>query len=283
MYYLYPWIDIFHLMWQRNNDFLLCPGVLNNIATTGYPDSILANQLFQESLSALTGAIAPDATSYSQRLFAATHATSIEVFSSAGSKHAITLNFRKESTSTDANTPSVWNWYAEAPEPSTFDYPASGVLKFNEDGSLQSFSPPTLTFNPNTGAASGQIVQLDFGSINGFNGMTSFSAESNTAARNRDGYAGGFLKEITVDQTGTVIGTFSNDQNFKLAQVALALLTRLSPGIPSGWKVVINVSKTSPNSLVRVAALSCAALPVRSSNPTTTCILSLGKFVSARA
>lgn len=215
-----------------------------NISTTGYPDSILANQLFQESLSALTGAIAPDATSYSQRMFAATHATSIEVFSSAGSKHAVTINFRKESTSTDASTPSVWNWYVEAPEPSTFDYPASGVIKFNEDGSLQSFSPPTLTFNPNTGASSGQIVQLDFGSINGFNGITSFAAESSTSARNRDGYAGGFLREISVDQTGTIIGIFSNDQNFKLGQVALATFAN-NAGLQSQGS---NIFSKSPNS-----------------------------------
>lgn len=214
------------------------------IETAGYPDNILANQRFLETMSALTGAVASGTSSISNRMFAATHATSIEVFSSAGSKHNITLHFRKESTSTDANTPSVWNWYAEAPDPSTFNYPSSGTLKFNEDGSLQSFNPPTLTFNPNTGAASGQIIQLDFGSINGFDGITSFSGESNTANRNRDGYAGGFLQEITVDQTGTVIGTFSNDQNFKLGQVALATFAN-NAGLDSQGG---NVFSKSPNS-----------------------------------
>lgn len=214
------------------------------IETAGYPDNILANQRFLETMSALTGAVASGTSSISNRMYAASHATSIEVFSSAGSKHNITLHFRKESTSTDANTPSVWNWYAEAPDPSTFNYPSSGTLKFNEDGSLQSFNPPTLTFNPNTGAASGQIIQLDFGSINGFDGMTSFSAESNTASRNRDGYAGGFLQEITVDQTGTIIGTFSNDQNFKLGQVAMATFAN-NAGLDSQGG---NVFSKSPNS-----------------------------------
>lgn len=214
------------------------------IETAGYPDNILANQRFLETMSALTGAVASGTSSISNRMFAATHATSIEVFSSAGSKHNITLHFRKESTSTDSSTPSVWNWYAEAPDPSTFNYPSSGTLKFNEDGSLQSFNPPTLTFNPNTGAASGQIIQLDFGSINGFDGITSFAGESNTANRNRDGYAGGSLREITVDQTGTVIGTFSNDQNFKLGQVAMATFAN-NAGLDSKGG---NVFAKSPNS-----------------------------------
>lgn len=214
------------------------------ISTQGYPDNIQSNERFLEVMSALGGTIAPNRAASSNRMFAASHATSIEVFSSAGSKHNITLHFRKESTSTGPNDPSVWNWYAEAPDPSTFNYPASGTLKFNEDGSLQSFNPPTLTFNPNTGAASGQIIQLDFGSINGFDGMTSFSAESNTASRNRDGYSGGFLKEITVDQTGTIIGTFSNDQNFKLGQVAMATFANNS-GLDSQGG---NVFSKSPNS-----------------------------------
>jgi len=214
------------------------------VYTSGYPDDILTNQKFLETMSALSGPIASNTTNSSNRMYAATHATSIEVFSSSGSKHNITLHFRKESTSTDASTPSVWNWYAEAPEPSTFNYPASGTLKFNEDGSLQSFNPPTLVFNPNTGASSNQIVQLNFGSINGFDGMTSFSSESTTNARNRDGYSGGFLREITVDQTGTIIGTFSNDQNFKLGQVALATFAN-NAGLDSKGG---NVFSKSPNS-----------------------------------
>ena len=214
------------------------------VNTSGYPDDIQANQKFLETMSALSGPIASDSTRGTNPMYAATHATSIEVYSSAGSKHNITLHFRKESTSTDASTPSVWNWYAEAPEPSTFNYPASGTLKFNEDGSLQSFNPPILVFNPNTGASSNQAIQLDFGSINGFDGMTSFSAESSTNARNRDGYAGGFLKEITVDQTGTIIGTFSNDQNFKLGQVAMATFANNAGLMSQGG----NVFSKSPNS-----------------------------------
>lgn len=215
-----------------------------NFNVSGYPDNIQANERFLQTMSSLDSDVPTGSAATSTRLYAASHATSIEVYSSSGSKHNITLHFRKESTSTDANTPSVWNWYAEAPEPSTFNYPASGTLKFNEDGSLQSFSPPTLTFNPNTGASSGQSIQLGFGSINGFDGMTSFSAESTTNSRNRDGYAGGFLKEITVDQTGTIIGTFSNDQNFKLAQVALSTFAN-NAGLESKGG---NVFSKSPNS-----------------------------------
>ena len=215
-----------------------------NFAVNGYPDNLTTNQLFYETMSALNGQVASDTTATSNKLFAATHSASIEVYSSSSSKHNITLNFRKESSAEDANTPAVWNWYVDAPEPSTFNYPSSGTLKFNEDGSLQSYNPPTVVFNPNTGAASNQIIQIDFGSINGFDGMTSFSADSSTNDRKKDGYAGGFLTELSVDQTGTIIGSFSNDQQFKLGQVAVSVFANNAGLTSSGG----NVYSKSPNS-----------------------------------
>ncbi|MGE4294319.1 MAG: flagellar hook-basal body complex protein [Campylobacterales bacterium] len=190
-------------------------------AITGEMGHNVGNQRFSQSM-ALGAVVSTGSSTNSQKLFAATWRTGVEVFDSSGSKHQLTINFRKVSTSNDNNEPTVWKWYVDAPAPTTFEYPTFGEIRFNLDGSVQSYSPPSITLNPNTGSSSGQIIRLDFGSGGAFGGLTSFADVSTTRYREADGYAGGFLRDISVDQTGTLIGEFSNGKNFKLAQVALA-------------------------------------------------------------
>ena len=182
------------------------------------------NLRFSKAMT-LGGTISSGSESGSQKMYAATWRLGVEVFDSSGSKHQITLNFRKDSTSQDNDEPTVWKWYVDAPAPTSFEYPTFGEIRFNLDGSVQSYSPPSITLNPNTGSSSGQIIRLDFGTAGGFGGLTSFADASTTSDRKADGYAGGFLRDVSVDQTGTLIGEFSNGKNFKLAQVALATFT----------------------------------------------------------
>jgi len=153
---------------------------------------------------------------------AATHTTSLDIFDTLGSKHTLTIHYRKTHTSTAANDPTVWKFYADVPKPSTLSNPANGYVKFNPDGSLNSFNPPSLIFNPNNGSDAGQAVQLNFGDLNGFGGLTSFDAPSATSGQTQDGYPGGDLQNLTIDQTGTVIGVFTNGRSYSLAQVAMA-------------------------------------------------------------
>lgn len=54
-----------------------------------------------------------------------------------------------------------------------------------------------------------------------FNGMTQY-AGTNTANGTTDGYAAGVLESVSIDETGTIYGTYSNDVIRKEAQVAIA-------------------------------------------------------------
>jgi len=193
-----------------------------NISVSGYPDEEHDNDKLTDAFSAVNGTVSAGGTAKAQALEAATHTTSIDVFDSLGSKHTLTVHYRKTHTSTAANDPTVWKFYAEVPEPSTLDNPASGYVKFNPDGSLNSYNPPSLIFNANNGSDSGQSIQLDFGHLNKFDGLTSFDAASSTSGQTQDGYPGGDLQDLVVDQTGTIIGVFSNGRSYSLAQVALA-------------------------------------------------------------
>ncbi|MDR3163011.1 MAG: flagellar hook-basal body complex protein [Helicobacteraceae bacterium] len=172
---------------------------------------------------AMGAPISPGSNSMSGTLNAATFRVGVEVYDSSGAKHQLTFNFRKTSTSYNNNDPTVWRWYVDAAEPTTFEFPTFGEIRFNLDGSVQSSSPPSIVFNPNTGSASGQILRLDFGLGGSFSGLTSFAETS--AVRNNtgaDGYAGGFLQETSIDLTGMIIGEFSNGKQFNLGQVAIA-------------------------------------------------------------
>jgi len=223
-----------------------------NIKISGYPDEDKDNQLFTDAFSPINGTLAAGGVATTQNINAAIHTTSIDVFDSLGSKHTLTLHFRKWHTSTNPNDPTVWKWYAEVPKPSTLDQPAFGDIKFNPDGSLKSFNPPSLIFNPNNGAEPGQAVQLNFGDLGKFNGITSFEAPSSTSGQTQDGYPGGDLQQLVVDQTGTIIGVFTNGRSYSLAQVALAKFVN-NEGLMSEGGTLFSASPNSGDPIIGTA------------------------------
>ncbi len=223
-----------------------------NISVNGYPANGEDNQLFTEAFSPINGSLAAGGVATTQNMNAATHTTSIDVFDSLGSKHTLTLHFRKWHTSTNPNDPTVWKWYAEVPAPSTLDQPAYGDIKFNPDGSLKSFNPPSLIFNPNNGANPGQAIQLDLGTLGKFDGITSFEAPSTTSGQTQDGYPGGDLQQLTIDQTGTIIGVFTNGRSYSLAQVALAKFVN-NEGLMSEGGTLFSASPNSGDPIIGTA------------------------------
>jgi len=80
----------------------------------------------------------------------------------------------------------------------------------------------SVSFSGNNGSAPNQQVRLDFGTANSFDGMTSFDSASATSGISQDGFTGGDILGIRIDQSGTLVGSFSNGRSFGLAQVALA-------------------------------------------------------------
>jgi len=222
-----------------------------NIFVSGYPDG-QDNKLFSEAFSPINGTVANGGIAATQAINAAVHVTSLDVFDSLGSKHTLTFHFRKSHTSEDPTDPTTWQWYAEVPEPASLDNPANGYVKFNPDGSLKAINPPSLIFNPNNGANPGQAIQLNFGSINGFDGITSFEAPSATSGQTQDGYPGGDLQNLVVDQTGTIIGVFTNGRSYSLAQVALAKFVN-NEGLMSEGGTLFSASPNSGDPIIGTA------------------------------
>ena len=203
------------------------------ISVTAFSDAandISQNTTFATSMGALQGSLTSGtAIRTSQNLYAASHASSIDVYDSLGTKHTVRFEFSKIGYTSDGGT--EWSILISVPEPGDINlgsYPeniVTGSISFNSDGSLASFTPTNLTYTANNGSTPNQNIELQFGSLGQFDGMTSFDAQSNTSGISQDGYPGGDLAGIRVDETGTLIGSFTNGRSFGLAQVAMAKFT----------------------------------------------------------
>jgi len=211
------------------------------------------NTRFTTSIKALEADLpnTAGAVSLSQDFNAATHSSSIDIFDSLGTKHTLRTAFRKI-------TPNTWSMTVTVPDPATINTVAplnqqTGTIKFNEDGSILQYNPTNVSFTAHNGSQANQLVKLDFGTPNQFDGMTSFDSKSTTSGISQDGFTGGDLVGIRIDQSGTLVGSFSNGRSFGLAQVAMAKFTN-NEGLSSGGGNVYDQSANSGDPIIGTAA-----------------------------
>lgn len=201
-----------------------------NLSVTSFTDSdSTSNDVFTAIIATMQGSLPLDSSGkLTQSIYAATHASSIDIYDSLGSKHTVRIDFRKAGITSDGGM--QWDLKITVPKPSVIDSSRTdtnkniitGTIKFGADGSLEYYTPTTLSFTGNNGSSANQSVTLNLGSIGAFDGMTSFDSASNTSGISQDGYPGGDLSGISVDETGTIIGSFTNGRSFGLAQVAMS-------------------------------------------------------------
>lgn len=207
------------------------------------------NSRFTTNMSALNAVlpVASGGKAFSQSFNAATHSSSIDIFDSLGSKHTLRMEFRK--TALDTSTGSTWAMKITVPAPATIDTVApydekTGTVRFNNDGSLATYDPPNISFSGNNGSAPDQQVALSFGTGGAFDGMTSFDSTSATSGISQDGYTGGDLVGIRIDQSGTLVGSFSNGRSFGLAQIGMAKFTNNEGLTTEGGNVFIQTANS---------------------------------------
>lgn len=210
---------------------------------------ITENSSFTRSMEALNATLpaGSTATAFSQGFNAATHSASIDIFDSLGSKHTLRTEFRK--VAVDASTGSTWNMKISVPEPATIDTitpynEKTGFVRFNSDGSLSTYNPPNVSFTANNGSAPNQQVSIGLGTSNSFDGMTSFDSISSTSGISQDGFTGGDLVGIRIDQSGTLVGSFSNGRSFGLAQIGMAKFTNNEGLSTEGGNVFIQTANS---------------------------------------
>ncbi|MDD2449063.1 MAG: flagellar hook protein FlgE [Sulfurimonas sp.] len=248
-----------------------------NLKITAYTNKgatvVTENTRFTRAMEALNSVLpmASGGKAFSQSFNAATHSSSIDVFDSLGSKHTLRMEFRK--TELDQSTGSKWSMLVTVPPPATIDTTApydekKGSVRFNNDGSLSTYDPPNISFSGNNGSASDQQINLSFGTANAFNGMTSFDSRSATSGISQDGYTGGDLVGIRIDQSGTLVGSFSNGRSFGLAQIAMAKFTNNEGLSTEGGNIfiqtansgdpIIGTAATAGRGFIQAAALEAS-------------------------
>ena len=150
---------------------------------------------------------------FTQAFNAATHSSSIDVFDSLGSKHTLRMEFRKTELSLEEG--SRWDMTISVPSPSTLTNGTQeerGYIQFDNTGALKAEpTPSSVNFSGNNGSKPLQPIVLNFGSLGKFDGMTSFDSRSSTSGISQDGFTGGDLIGIRIDQSGTMVGSFSNE------------------------------------------------------------------------
>ena len=183
--------------------------------------AVYSNNLkFATIMGTLSGLVNKGSEVASQPFEAAVHVTSIDVYDSLGNKHTVTFTFRKKSFDPTTNY-TTWSWQATVPKPGKVSND-KGTVKFDQTGRLVYLSSPlAITVDWRNGTAP-QVINLNFGDINTFDGLTQFSLPSQTTAQSQDGYPGGSLQRIMINQDGVIVGIFSNGKSYPLAQIALA-------------------------------------------------------------
>ena len=210
---------------------------------------ITENARFTTNMSALNSVLPFGTTgkAFSQSFNAATHSSSIDIFDSLGSKHTVRMEFRK--TALDKTTGSTWDMKITVPEPASIDTLAPfnekvGSVRFGPDGSLATYDPQNISFSGNNGSSPEQQVSLSFGTANAFDGMTSFDSTSSTSGISQDGFTGGDLVGIRIDQSGTLVGSFSNGRSFGLAQISMAKFTNNEGLSTEGGNVFVQTANS---------------------------------------
>lgn len=174
-----------------------------------------------------------DETTYSKKF-------STEIYDSQGNKHVMEQYYRK----TDQNT---WTMYTlvdgRNPQNPASTVPLTGTMTFKSDGSINTmtgsvapddsfavvnnvftlkgwipsaYNATTGTWTPNGSAANPDGIRLDM------NSTTSYNTETARLSQSQDGYATGILSSLSIDSTGVLFASFSNQQSRAIGQLAIA-------------------------------------------------------------
>lgn len=204
-----------------------------NFNITAYTDAqgkVSTNDAFTKIFKGFDGVqTAGSQKKESEQLKLSAFSAGLEIFDSLGNKHTLEVQFVKQTTTQDGGN--EWQMIIRVPEPAeintTGDGPSNivvGSARFNNDGSLASYSPKTLNFSPNNGAAPNQQIKLSFGTSGANDGLVSSSSASTLTNQATDGYTSGNLKPdaIRVDDKGHILGEFTNGKTFAVAKIAMA-------------------------------------------------------------
>ncbi|HBE9115465.1 flagellar hook protein FlgE [Citrobacter braakii] len=159
-----------------------------------------------------------DADSYNKK-------GTVTVFDSQGNAHDMNIFYVKNAQS---NT-----WEVHTQDASTGDAAKSaGFMRFNENGVFLGISATAAEAVPTPPTIWPKEINITTGQINGadaanfslsfLNSMQQNTGTNNIVATNQNGYKPGDLVSYQINNDGTVVGNYSNEQQQVLGQIVLA-------------------------------------------------------------
>lgn len=213
------------------------------------PAKATSEVVFESNLNQAVPAVPPNATEDQLQQFLAGpletrrgHVATANVYDEQGNKRELRLEFIKTEDNkwrVRVNMENASNLTANVVGPGGQDTAVGGSntfeLSFTPDGRIQSVSDGTDTSNsgqlfvnlafriPSNQAV--QNIRLNMGEAGAVKGVTQFAGSFTTRAKEQDGYPMGYLESFSIDNSGTVVGTYTNGVKEPLARIALAAFT----------------------------------------------------------
>ncbi|MCL5960087.1 MAG: flagellar hook protein FlgE [Chloroflexi bacterium] len=200
----------------------------------GVPPTAIGNGLSIDIATNTTNAVG---NTYSFTAAPPTIETNVGVYDSLGSLHTVKLTFTK----TGLNT---WDWLATTSEAGVTVAPATATaFTFGATGAYTGTRPAgTISLTLTNGASSPEAVTLDLSNLTQLSG-------NGEAHATTDGAPAGSLVSFSVDQTGEVVGVYTNGLSKMIGQIALAKFDNATGLLKSG-KNLFEVSANSGNPAV---------------------------------
>lgn len=159
-----------------------------------------------------------------------TYQTSMLVYDSLGGTHNVIVNFEKDPLATN-----TWRWSIGVSDNDEIfiNTPAgpqySQQIVFNTDGTVKTGATANLVIEGAGGIVDGTttLTELENGAepiriALDLSQLAQFAGSFTPVPSALDGHGAGSLDNITFDDTGTMIGTFTNGSSQRLAQIVLA-------------------------------------------------------------
>ena len=183
----------------------------------------------------------------------------IIVYDTQGGEHVLSAAFVRTDT---ANT---WDMVLTAIngaiEELTYDNRRVSGIEFSGIGTYTGLSSPTelaqfiITFGHDS--LNPQTIAMDLGTAGQLNGLTQFAIASTAVLNEQNGYSSGSLSSVSVSNTGSIIGSFSNGVKKTLATLKIGTFKNPA-GLESKGNGYFTPSVNSGNAVATQAMIGLA-------------------------
>ncbi len=166
--------------------------------------------------------------------------TSITIYDVKGAPHSLLMSFTKTANADE---------YTLDVKVDNLAVGTQQIISFNNDGSINTPTNVTMAFGDINTALTGTPFQKDLkiqlaDPANAIGGLTQYSAPSSATALEQNGYEPGNIIDMSVDQGGKLLGSFTNGQSEVLGQIAIAKFVNPAALVRTGNNFLVE----SPNS-----------------------------------